>query len=92
MLYLQIEPQEVEPFKDYLLANDWDIVSQDGGQSQFIGWAYIMHLSKTLDGKLAETWLHFSENQGVQEAHIELNVPAKTELTNLLTAYLATKK
>jgi len=83
MLYLQIEPQDVESFKTFLIDRGWQIVSQDGGQSNFIGWAYIIHLSKTIDDKLAETWLHFSENMSKQEAHIELNVIAKTELTAL---------
>jgi hypothetical protein len=83
VLYLQIEPQDVEPFKAFLVKNGWEVVSQDGGQSNFIGWAYIIHLSKTIDTKLAETWLHFSENMSKQESHIELNVIAKNELTNL---------
>jgi len=89
MLYLQIKPNDVEPFKDYLLVNGWDIVSQDGGQSNFIGWAYIIHLSKNIAEKKAETWLHFSDNQGTQESHIELNVVAKLELTELLKNYYA---
>jgi hypothetical protein len=81
LIYLQIEPQNVEPFKEFLIVKGWDIASQEGGQSNFIGWAYIIHMTKELDGKLAEAWLHYSENMSEKESHIELNITAKNELT-----------
>ncbi len=80
MLYLQIEPENVELFKEFLVTKDWQVVSQDGGQSNFIGWAYITHLTRKIDGKKAEAWLHYSENMNTKEAHIELNLIAKAEL------------
>lgn len=81
MIYLQIEPQNVEPFKEYLITKDWKVASQEGGQSNFIGWAYITHMTQEIDGKLAEAWLHYSENMSTKESHIELNMVAKNELT-----------
>lgn len=87
MLYLQIEPQDVEPFKEFLIVNDWQLISQEGGQSNFIGWAYIIYLQKTIDGKMAETWLHFSEHMSTQASHMELNLIARNELTQLLKQF-----
>jgi hypothetical protein len=87
MIYLQIEPHNVEPFKDFLVTKGWNVASQEGGQSNFIGWAYIIYLTKEIDGKQAESWLHYSENMSTQESHIELNVIAKEELTSLLKEF-----
>jgi len=87
MLYLQIEPQNIEPFKEFLISHDWEVASQEGGQSNFIGWAYIIHMQKKMDDKFAEAWLHFSENMSKQESHIELNVMAREELTVLLKEF-----
>lgn len=84
MIYITLEPQQADPFQSAINKADWEMVSQEGGQSQFIGWAYIMHWKKEIDGKQAEVWLHYSDNQGKLEAYLEMNPAAKAEVSALV--------
>lgn len=87
MIYREILPSQADEFQKRMKDNQWEMVSQDGGQSEFIGWAYIMHWRLPSEGesKEAEVWLHFSENQGVQTAHLEMNPTAKPLIDALLS-------
>lgn len=89
MIYREILPSQADTFQKLMKDNLWEMVSQDGGQSEFIGWAYIMHWRCAIDGqeKAAEVWLHFSENQGVQASHLEMNVQAKPLIDALLAKW-----
>lgn len=84
MIYLQIAPSQVEIFKQRLQDDHWHVTNQDGGQGHFIGWSYLIQWQKDIEGKLAEVTLHFSENQGVQESHLELNPAAKVAVQTVL--------
>jgi len=53
MIYLTISPSQAEPFQKQMQHHEWEMVSQEGGQSQFIGWAYVMHWQKQVDDKMA---------------------------------------
>jgi hypothetical protein len=78
MMYLMIEPQQAEAFQKRMNEQGWSLFFQDGGQSQFIGWAYMMKWEKTLeDERRAEVTLHYSDNHGELEAYLEMNPPAK---------------
>ena len=77
MIYLTITPSQAEPFQKQMQRHGWEMVSQEGGQSQFIGWAYVMHWQKETDDKMAKVWLHYSDNQGQLEAYLEMNPAAK---------------
>ncbi|MDG4811552.1 hypothetical protein P8629_00905 [Hydrogenovibrio sp. 3SP14C1] len=77
MIYLTITPSQAEPFQKQMQRHEWEMVSQEGGQSQFIGWAYVMHWQKEIDDKMAKVWLHYSDNQGQLEAYLEMNPAAK---------------
>lgn len=77
MIYLTISPSQAEPFQKQMQRHEWEMVSQEGGQSQFIGWAYVMHWQKQVDDKMAKVWLHYSDNQGQLEAYLEMNPAAK---------------
>ncbi|BBN60675.1 hypothetical protein [Hydrogenovibrio marinus] len=89
MIYREILPSQADLFQSIMKDNQWEMVSQDGGQSEFIGWAYIMHWRCTVEGeeKAAEVWLHFSENQGVQASHLEMNPQAKPLIDALLSEW-----
>ncbi|WP_024852115.1 hypothetical protein [Hydrogenovibrio kuenenii] len=90
MIYREILPSQADDFQKLMRDNLWEMISQDGGQSEFIGWAYIMHWRlPTSEGesKEAEVWLHFSENQGVQASHLEMNTAAKPLMDNLLSGW-----
>lgn len=84
MIFLQIKPVHIDSFKERLAAAKWEITLQDGGQGHFIGWSYMIEWQKNLEGKQAKVTLHFSENQGVQESHLELNPAAKSEISSIL--------
>jgi len=84
MIYITLEPHQADPFQNAIKTAEWDLISQEGGQSQFIGWAYIMHWQKNIDGKVAEVWLHYSDNQGKLEAYLEMNPVAKPEVSALV--------
>lgn len=90
MIYLTISPSQAEPFQKQMQHHEWEMVSQEGGQSQFIGWAYVMHWQKEVDDKMAKVWLHYSDNQGQLEAYLEMNPPAKP-LIDLVVAEIADK-
>lgn len=84
MIYIQIEPHQAEDFQKLMQQNDWQLISQDGGQSHFIGWAYIMQWQKKVEELDAKVWLHYSENQGVKASHLEMNPAAKEAMAILL--------
>jgi len=84
MLYITLHPSQAEPFQEAMKAQDWKLVLQDGGQSQFIGWAYIMRWEKVAGEKTAEVCLHYSDNQGELEAYLEMNVVAKPLMDKLV--------
>ncbi|MDX1795351.1 MAG: hypothetical protein R3219_01390 [Hydrogenovibrio sp.] len=84
MIYMQIEPNQADAFQKKMTDSGWDLVSQEGGQSHFIGWAYIMHWQKQLEDREANVWFHFSENQGVPASHLEMNPAAKPAMEQLL--------
>lgn len=87
MIYREIQPYQADDFQKLMKKHGWELLSQDGGQSQFIGWAYIMHWQICSDDqeKCAEVWLHFSDNQGVQASHLEMNPQAKILIDELLS-------
>ena len=89
MIYREILPSQADSFQKLMKDNQWEMISQDGGQSEFIGWAYIMHWQCVIEGeeKAAEVWLHFSENQGVQASHLEMNPQAKPLIDALLSEW-----
>lgn len=88
MIYLTISPSQAEPFQKQMQRHEWEMVSQEGGQSQFIGWAYVMHWQKEVDDKIAKVWLHYSDNQGQLEAYLEMN-PAAKPLIDRIVAEIA---
>ena len=88
MIYLTISPSQAEPFQKQMQRHEWEMVSQEGGQSQFIGWAYVMHWQKEMDDKMAKVWLHYSDNQGQLEAYLEMN-PAAKPLIDSIVAEIA---
>ncbi|MBD3611168.1 MAG: hypothetical protein HUJ13_01900 [Hydrogenovibrio crunogenus] len=88
MIYLTISPSQAEPFQKQMQRHEWEMVSQEGGQSQFIGWAYVMHWQKEMDDKMAKVWLHYSDNQGQLEAYLEMN-PAAKPLIDRIVAEIA---
>lgn len=84
MVYLEIQPHQVDAFQALINQSDWALVSQEGGQSQFIGWAYVMHWQLPSDGKPAEVWLHYADNQGRLESHLEMTPAAKPHIQAFL--------
>lgn len=85
MVYLMIEPQQAEAFQKRMNEQGWSLVFQDGGQSQFIGWAYMMKWEKPLeDDRQGEVTLHYSDNHGELEAYLEMNPPAKPHMDALV--------
>lgn len=84
MIFLTLAPDKVESFKQIMSEKGWEIAKQDAGQGHFIGWSYLIQWQKKIDDKIGEVTLHFSENQGVQESHLELNPAAKTALELIL--------
>lgn len=84
MIYKTLDPMQVSTFESLLNQENWHLVHQDGGQGHFIGWSYLKRWEKEMEGKQAEVTLHFSENQGVQSSHLEMNPAAKPMIENLL--------
>lgn len=84
MIYKNLEPSSVSDFEKLLMQSHWELVHQDGGQGHFIGWSYLKRWQKETDHKMAEVTLHFSENQGVQSSHLEMNPAAKPLVEALL--------
>ncbi|MGC9386861.1 MAG: hypothetical protein ACP5D0_07945 [Hydrogenovibrio sp.] len=87
MVYLMMEPQHAEAFQTRMQDEAWSLILQDGGQSQFIGWAYMMKWEKTLaEGGRAEVTLHYSDNQGILECYLEMNPLAKPLMDALVAS------
>lgn len=84
MLYVTLNPAQADPLQAKLEANGWQVISKDGGQSQFVGWAYVIHYQFELPNQFAEVWLHYSDNQGKLESYCELNPAAKPLLETLI--------
>lgn len=84
MLYQTLDPAQADPLQGLLEDSGWQVISKDGGQSQFVGWAYVIHYQMTLPEGLAEIWLHYSDNQGRLESYCELNPIAKPLLAALV--------
>jgi len=84
LLYITLDPAHAEPLQHRLELQGWHVVSKDGGQSQFVGWAYVIHYQLQQDNQLAEVWLHYSDHQGKLEFYCELNPAAKPLLEALI--------
>ena len=77
MLYMTLQPEQADPLQQQLESEGWMVVSKDGGQNQFVGWAYVIHYRFQLEAHCAEVWVHYSDNQGKLESYCELNPAAK---------------
>lgn len=85
MLYITLDPAQADPLQEQLEMAGWQVISKDGGQSQFVGWAYVIHYQMPCDeDRQAEVWVHYSDNQGRLESYCELNPAAKPLLDALL--------
>lgn len=84
MLYITLQPSQADPLQSLMEKEGWQVISKDGGQSQFVGWAYVIHYQLKCDNQLAEVWLHYSDNQGKLESYCELNPAAKPLLESLI--------
>ncbi|WP_019895241.1 hypothetical protein [Hydrogenovibrio halophilus] len=84
MLYHTLPAQSADPFEKAMTDHGWELVGKDGGQSNFIGWAYIIHWQKDLDGKSGEVKLNFEDNMGEQSAWLEMSPAAKPEVMRIL--------
>ncbi|KUJ72394.1 hypothetical protein [Thiomicrospira sp. WB1] len=81
MLYHTLDAKQAEPFEKAMDQAGWTLVVKDGGQSNFIGWAYIIHWQKAAeDQPPAEVKLNFEDNMGEQTAWLEMTPSAKADV------------
>lgn len=81
MLYQTLAASQAEPFEKAMDQAGWTVLGKDGGQSNFIGWAYIIHWQKQNDEATPfEVKLNFEDNMGEQSAWLEMTPAAKTEV------------
>ena len=87
MLYQTLAAAQAEPFEKAMEQAGWTVLGKDGGQSNFIGWAYIIHWQKdNHESTPLEVKLNFEDNMGEQSAWLEMTPAAKTEVMALIAS------
>lgn len=67
--HLEIDASLCEAFKKMLQQTGWQITHQDVGQTELVGYGYVIAWEKG-DAKVI---LHYSDRQGVAQANLEIS-------------------
>ncbi|WP_178862647.1 hypothetical protein [Thiomicrorhabdus cannonii] len=82
MRYLPFSPKACDALRTKLAELGWPIVHQDVGQTELVGYGYVIVWQKE-DAKIT---LHYNDRQGVAQAQVELNDPAWSVLQPVVEA------
>jgi len=80
MKHCEIKANLCELFKKAMQNNDWQITHQDVGQTELVGYGYVVIWEKNA----AKVILHYADRQGIAQANLEMTENAFEEITTLI--------
>jgi len=68
MKHIELNASLCEPFKKRMNEAEWNITHQDVGQTELVGYGYVIVWEKSGD----KVVLHYSDRQGIAQANLEV--------------------
>ena len=82
MKYIELQPQQCEPFKKTMANEGWEITHQDVGQTEILAYGYVITWQKD-DQKVM---MNYEDRQGQVRANLEISANAGADIDAMVAA------